>query len=157
MAEIDADRSASNTGTPTAWVGESIGPQLNKSAKAARTMMEQRLAEAGATFGNWVVLATLEAGGSMIQRELAERLSIEGPTLTRHLERMEDRGLIRRVRSGPDRRAAEVILTDTGRELVLRLEVVARKANTRLLEGFSADEVEQLRSLLIRIHANSQP
>jgi len=150
------DTSGIGSSAPTAWVGQSVGPYLAKAAKSARTLMEQRLAEAGATFGQWTVLASLDSDGPMIQRALAEKLSIEGPTLTRHLERMQDRGLVRRTPSPTDRRAAVVELTEAGRTMCHRLELVARQANQDMLTGLSDDEISTLRGLLSRLFDNAR-
>jgi MarR family transcriptional regulator, transcriptional regulator for hemolysin len=118
-------------------------------------LLERRLGRAGASFGNWTVLATLESGGPMIQRVLAEALSIEGPTLTRHLERLEELGLVRRNRSGADRRYALVELTTAGRALCHELDAVARAANDQLLAGFSGEEITQLTSMLRKLTRNA--
>lgn len=142
-------------GARTAWVAGSVGPQLRIAAKSARMLLEQHLSMAGASFGNWTVLATLDSGGSMIQRTLAAALGIEGPTLTRHLDRLEDRRLVRRDRTGADRRYARVELTPAGQALCHRLDAVARTANDQLLAGFSEAEAGQLKVLLQRLTANA--
>jgi MarR family transcriptional regulator for hemolysin len=91
----------------------------------------------------------------MIQRVLATSLSIEGPTLTRHLDRLEELGLILRKRGGVDRRHALVELTAEGRTLCHRLEGIARSANAQLLSGFSEQEVAELKSMLQRLTNNA--
>lgn len=118
-------------------------------------LLERQLGDAGASFGNWTVLAVLESGGPMIQRVLAASLGIEGPTLTRHLERLEELGLIGRDRTGADRRYALVELTATGRNRCHELDAIARTANDQLLAGFSEEELTQLKDMLQRITMNS--
>jgi MarR family transcriptional regulator for hemolysin len=142
-------------GPRTAWVADSIGPHLRLAAKEARTLLERRLSTAGASFGSWTVLAVLEGRGAMIQRVLAESLGIEGPTLTRHLDRLEELGLVRRDRSGADRRYALVSLTDSGRALCHELDAVAREANAQLLAGFSDEEIVALKAMLRRLTSNA--
>src|ERR1019366_7668829 len=93
----------------TGWVADSVGPRLRMAAKSARMLLERHLSHAGASFGNWTVLATLEGGGPMIQRALAASLGIEGPTLTRHLDRLEELGLVRRNRTGAHRRRPDAV------------------------------------------------
>jgi MarR family transcriptional regulator for hemolysin len=97
----------------------------------------------------------LEGRGPMIQRVLAENLGIEGPTLTRHLDRLEELGLVRRDRSGADRRYALVSLTDSGRALYHELDAVAREANAQLLAGFSDAEIAVLKGMLRRLTSNA--
>jgi MarR family transcriptional regulator, transcriptional regulator for hemolysin len=118
-------------------------------------LLERHLSQAGASFGTWTVLATLDGGGPMIQRVLAAALGIEGPTLTRHLERLEELALIRRNRAGADRRYALVELTDAGRALCHELDAIARTANDELLRGFSEDETAQLKGMLQRLTRNA--
>jgi MarR family transcriptional regulator, transcriptional regulator for hemolysin len=148
-------RGPGQAGARTTWVADSVGPQLRLATKSARMLLERHLGRAGASFGNWTVLATLEGGGPMIQRVLAESLSIEGPTLTRHLVRLEELGLVRRNRSGADRRYALVELTTAGRALCHELDTVARAANDRLLAGFSGEEITQLKGMLKKLTRNA--
>lgn len=151
----DAGRGALPPGTPVEWYRSSVGRHLSVAAKSVRAVLAHRLAEAGSTFGTWTVLAALQASGPLIQRELAERLFIEGPTLTRQLTRMESDGLVVRTRSETDRRAATVELTDRGRRLFRRLATVVIEGNAQLLDGFSAAEIETLRGMLDRIQRNA--
>jgi MarR family transcriptional regulator, transcriptional regulator for hemolysin len=97
----------------------------------------------------------LDSAGPMIQRALADSLGIEGPTLTRHLDRLEELGLIGRNRDGTDRRYALVELTQAGQALCHELEAIARAANAQLLSGFSADETAQLKAMLQRLTRNA--
>jgi MarR family transcriptional regulator for hemolysin len=86
---------------------------------------------------------------------LAASLGIEGPTLTRHLDRLEELGLIRRDRTGADRRYTRVELTAAGQALGHELDTIARAANDQLLTGFTDDEVSQLQSMLQRLITNA--
>lgn len=148
-------RGPGNPGARTAWVADSVGPQLRIAAKSARMLLERHLSQAGASFGTWTVLAMLESGGPMIQRVLATSLGIEGPTLTRHLERLEELGLIRRNRTGADRRYALVDLTPSGRALCDELDAIARAAHDQLLSGFSDDEIMQFKDMLGKLTRNA--
>ena len=153
-----ADHPLPGPGKPdarTGWVADSVGPRLRMAAKSARMLLERHLSHAGASFGNWTVLATLEGGGPMIQRALAASLGIEGPTLTRHLDRLEELGLIRRNRTGADRRYARVELTAAGQTLCHDLDAIARTANDQLLTGFTDTEITQLKSMLKRLITNA--
>jgi MarR family transcriptional regulator, transcriptional regulator for hemolysin len=155
---MPADRhppGSANAAARTAWVAGSIGPHLRVAAKSARMLLERHLTQAGASFGTWTVLAVLEGGGPMIQRTLAASLGIEGPTLTRHLDRLEELGLISRNREGADRRYALVELTSAGQTLCHELDAIARTANDQLLSGFSTTETATLKSMLQRLTNNA--
>jgi MarR family transcriptional regulator for hemolysin len=131
-----------------------LGRQLNFAAKAARGYMEQHLATAGSSFAVWTALFALKAKGPLIQRELADMLGVEGPTLTRHLARMEAEGLIVRRRTSSDRRAAVVDMTDAGRQMFDRLSAVVSASGEHVLDGFSPEEIEQFVGYLRRVIRN---
>src|SRR3569833_1905869 len=132
----------------------SLGRRLNFAAKASRSYLEQRLAAAGSSFAVWTALFALKARGPLIQRELAETLHVEGPTLTRHLARMEAEGLIERRRTSADRRAAIVQLTDAGEAMHDRLSTIVSASGDIVLKGFSPQENGGFVSYLNRLIDN---
>lgn len=133
---------------------QALGRLLAFAAKAARGYLEQRLATAGSSFAVWTALFALQERGPLIQRELAEMLNVEGPTLTRHLARMEAEGLIERRRTSTDRRAAVVHLTDAGRAMHARLSDVVRASGGVVFDGFTDQEVEAFSGYLERLIKN---
>jgi DNA-binding MarR family transcriptional regulator len=82
------------------------------------SLVEPRLLElwksTGITFAQRRVLRRLR-DGSRSPGWLAGELGVSGPTLTRHLQRLEDAGLIQRSVDSGDRRRVVVELTDAGR------------------------------------------
>jgi MarR family transcriptional regulator for hemolysin len=131
-----------------------LGRQLNFAAKSARSYLEQHLAAAGASFAVWTALFALKTEGPLIQRELAESLNVEGPTLTRHLARMEAEGLIDRHRMSADRRAAIVRLTDAGEAMYARLSGIVAASGDIVLKGFTPGEMEEFLRYLTRVIDN---
>lgn len=131
-----------------------VGRQLNYAAKAARTYLEQHLMLAGSSFATWTVLFALKSRSPLIQREIADMLGVEGPTLTRHLARMEAEGLIVRRRTPEDRRAAVVELSPQGQAAYKRLSRIVSAGGEQVLDGFSDGELDLLISFLTRIVEN---
>jgi DNA-binding MarR family transcriptional regulator len=76
--------------------------------------------------------------------------------MTRMLDRLEEKGLIRRVRSSKDRRIACLELTEEGRDLYPLLPPVAIKVLNAHLKGFTFEEVALFKDFLNRMRANSQ-
>jgi MarR family transcriptional regulator for hemolysin len=134
-----------------ALVVDCIGRRLTLAARAARHALEAHLATAGMTYAGYVVLMTLRRLEPMIQRELAESLDIEGPTLTRQLERLERQRLIVRRRGEADRRVTLVELSPAGRDMVERLQPVVAAAAQEVAADLDPDEVRLLGSLLDRL------
>jgi MarR family transcriptional regulator for hemolysin len=131
-----------------------VGRDLALLAKALRARFEARLAEAGASFPAWAVLSCAIAEEGLSQRELAERMGIEGATLTKHLDRLEAEGLIARQRDSDDRRIVRVSPTSAARRLHTRMAAVAAGLDADLVAGLSPDEVGGLRRLLAHLMTN---
>ena len=138
-----------STGTP-------IGLQLAHSAKHVGRAFNDALAEVGGSMPMWFILTNLQGAAWRTQHELARALHIEGPTLTRHIDGLEEDGLVVRRRDATDRRAVSVELTDAGRTKHAELLRAVQAFNRRLLSGFSVEEIDELRALLARLEQNAR-
>lgn len=130
-----------------------LGRRLTLAARNARQILDSHLARAGTTYAGWSVLATLHQQGPLMQRELAQRLDIEGPTLTRQLERLERQGVVARRRVDSDRRVALVELTPSGQAMVSQLQEVVAVAAKEVGAGLTTEQLQELGSLLDLITA----
>ncbi len=82
-------------------------------------------------------------------RELARSLHIDASNLTSLVDRLEERGLVRRRPDPDDRRIRQLVLTDDG--LRLRHALNARlMSDPPLLAGLDDTERQQLQGLLTR-------
>ena len=97
---------------------EPLGRQLVFTAKAMREAFESALAGAGGSLGMWVVLSAISSEvGFINQSILASRVKLEGATITHHIDRLEELGLVRRVADPNDRRVRRLELTAEGQKL----------------------------------------
>ena len=77
---------------PTTTIDE-FGIVLFSTARAWRTKLDQRLRPLGFSQGKWRTLMNLSRGGDKLtQKEIAERMGIEEPTLAGLLNRLEGDG-----------------------------------------------------------------
>ena len=133
---------------------EPIGLLLTRTAKVVSRAFDEALTEAGGSLPTWLVLVSLKGQEHGAQRELAEAVGIEGPTLTHHLNRMEADGLVTRRRDPDNRRVHRVELTDDGEAAFRRLLQTVAAFDARLRAGFSDRELTELRGLLERLPTN---
>jgi MarR family transcriptional regulator for hemolysin len=133
-----------------------VGRLLALAAKAVRARFEAELTADGASLATYVVLHDAVAATGLSQRELAERIGLEGPTLTRHLDRMEAEGLIVRRRDPHDRRVWRIEPTPSGRRLYDRLRRTADRLERALTAGLDDAEIDALRHLLTRLRENME-
>jgi MarR family transcriptional regulator for hemolysin len=131
-----------------------IGFHLAHVQKAVGRAFNDALAEAGGSTPVWLVLLSIVQGKPGSQLDLARAVGIEGPTLTRHLDGLEEAGLVVRRRDPDDRRAIRVELTDEGQRLFGDLRQAAIAFNDRLTAGFEEAELDELHALLDRLAAN---
>ncbi len=133
---------------------EPIGLTVTRTAKLVSRAFDDSLAEVGGSLPEWLVLVSLKAHRHGMQRELAEAVGIEGPTLTHHLNRMEADGLVRRSRNPNNRRVHVVELTDKGDAAFQRFVHAVMAFDRRLRAGVSDEEVAALGDLLGRLQLN---
>jgi MarR family transcriptional regulator for hemolysin len=133
---------------------EPIGLEVTRTAKVLSRAFDDALAEVGGSLPVWLVLVSLKGQRHGAQRELAEAVGIEGPTLTHHLNRMEAAGLVTRRRDPENRRNHHVELTDAGEAAFQRLLLTVTAFDGRLRAGFSDKEILALGTVLGRLRAN---
>jgi MarR family transcriptional regulator for hemolysin len=131
-----------------------VGLHIATTAKAVSRAFNDALAEAGGSLPIWLVLSSVKGEARRTQLEVARAVGIEGPTLTRHLDGLEEAGLVRRQRDPDDRRAVRVELTESGEELFQRLRKAVIAFSGRLTEGISDQELDRLRKTLARLEEN---
>jgi MarR family transcriptional regulator, transcriptional regulator for hemolysin len=129
---------------------------LMRTAKDARLCMEAALAEAGASYATFVILDAISLEPGLSQRQIARYLSIEGPPLTRHLDRLEAEGLVERRRDERDRRVQRVYSTTVGTRLYQALCPIVVGLEDELLAGVPPRDVEAFARVLARLHARMQ-
>jgi MarR family transcriptional regulator, transcriptional regulator for hemolysin len=134
--------------------GPPLGLLLATTSKAVGRAFNDALGANGGSIPIWLILNALKSEPRRTQLDLARAVGIEGPTLTRHLDGMEQAGLVRRQRGTLDRRGVQVELTRAGHALHGRLLKAVISFNQQLRTGLADDDVETLRVLLGRLRVN---
>ena len=136
---------------PSQGVGAYIG-------RARRTIVEaidQELAPLDISHAQWIVVMLLGDGAAATAAELCKILIYDPGAMTRLLDRLEKKGVLRRVRTRDDRRTVRLELTAEGAKLYPRILEALVQVFNRLLHGFSRSEVRQLEDMLKRMVANA--
>lgn len=110
------------------------------------------LGEHGVTEQQWRVLRALDhADASMVVGELAESTLLLGPSLSRMLASMVERGLVTRTTDRDDARRAEVAITDAGRALVAEIAPESEWWYDHIEAHLGADDLDELHRILGRL------
>jgi DNA-binding MarR family transcriptional regulator len=111
------------------------------------------------SFAQYNALRIIRGAGSSGIATLAvrERMIEEGTTITRLLDKLEARGLIRRERDFPDRRQVICVATPAGKRLLDRVDPAIDQADEEAMAALTGREIEQLIALLDTIRAGVGP
>jgi MarR family transcriptional regulator, transcriptional regulator for hemolysin len=129
---------------------ETIGQLLHETARVWRHKLDQRLQPLGLSQAKWRTIAHL-ARGHLTQCDLAQRLSIEEPTLARILRNLEDARWIKRENALHDRRCKTVHLQPKSSALLQKIEDTARNLRHELLETIPAQDLQTCLRVLTEI------
>lgn len=135
---------------------EKIGLLLSETARAWRTRLDQRLRPLGLSQGKWTALVHLAvANRPLTQRDVAERVGVEEPTMAGVLRRLENDGWVRRQPCREDRRCKTVHLERRSKKVLESILATARHLRHELLTEISRAELQTCMSVLDRIRAKA--
>jgi DNA-binding MarR family transcriptional regulator len=141
----------------------SIGSQLSRvrvemlAALDHELGTDQRLLDLEMSAAQYIIVANLAGPeGPKSAADLCKGISYDAGAMTRMLDRLEAKALIRRTRSAEDRRLMHLELTDKGRAAYPRMREIAMSVTNRFLRGFSKAEARQLENFLGRMLENAQ-
>lgn len=126
---------------------------LSQVGREHATALDRRFAQFGVTTQQAALLIHAAAEPTSPSK-LAEALGTDTAGMTRLLDRLEAKGLLRRQRHTGDRRAIVIEVTEEGRALLPLLPPVFGQVNTQLFAGFTAEEIEHLTATWQRMLAN---
>src|SRR3954464_8885736 len=134
-----------------------LGLVLFGTARAWRTRLDQRLRPLGLSQGKWRTLMHLSQGGNKLtQKEIAERMGIEGATLAGLLDRLQNDGWVERRGSAEDRRCKTVHLQRGSKAVLDKIFNTAHDLRAELIENISQRDLETCIKVLSKIRDNAE-
>ncbi len=133
---------------------EAVGALVGLTRKAIIERLESELAPHGLSAAQSLVVLVLAQGMADTAAGACKLLSHDPGAMTRLLDRLQAKGLVRRV-PGPDRRSARLELMPKGRRVYAEINAAQVKVLNGMLRGFSPAEARQLESFLKRMLANA--
>ncbi|SFL32030.1 homoprotocatechuate degradation operon regulator HpaR [Shimia haliotis] len=115
--------------------------------------VRKMLADVGVTEQQWRVLRVLVEEGPLDPTSIADRAVLLLPSLTRILQKLEEKGLVSRVRDKTDRRRHVITLTAAGETLIAQNMPAALALAAAQRERLGAEKFDQLIALLGELNA----
>ena len=124
---------------------------LRRIVKALHTYSQDVRSAYGLTGPQLWALKTLQRGGRLSTGRLAAALAVHQSSMSILLDRLEKRGLVRRVRGRADQRFVEIELTARGAKLVADAPEAAQGRLLHALEAMPQREVRTIKGAVARL------
>jgi MarR family transcriptional regulator for hemolysin len=129
--------------------------QLAQLSRSWRAELDRRLVGLGLSQARWLVLLHLSRFEELpTQRELAQSVGVEGPTLARLLDSLEAQGLVTRQAVPEDRRAKKISLSPPAQPLIEKIEAISTQLRKELFAGIDEEELRRCQQVHARILSN---
>ncbi len=133
-----------------------LGFWVGSLSSAIRNSLGRRLAPFDITTSQWAILETCYNGEANSISTLCRYIPVDPAAISRQVDRLVAKGLVRRRRSVKDRRAVHIALTAVGQELVPQLARLANANNDQFLNRLdSAEQAEFVRMLQKMLVSNA--
>ena len=135
---------------------ESVGYLMKRVLLSIAQQADKRLGEVDLTMAQWAPLMRMRQMGQVPVAELARWVNSDAGAMTRLLDRLEKKGLCKRVRSLEDRRVVLMELTPEGLAAIEHVPAVLAEVMNLHLAGFSKTEWQALKVYLGRMVENGE-
>jgi len=133
----------------------SIGFMINRTARAFVKALDTELrGKVGVTFGQWKVIVMLVNQNGLTQKEIADKLGLESPTLIPIIDKMEKETLVVRKVDSDDRRNNRIYRTERADALWDRMNECALKIRQISVKGIPEQDINIMRNVLDKIWQN---
>jgi len=133
---------------------QSVGYLLKQLRNTLDRVVDEEMTEHDLTGVQWGPLLMLQYGLGTTAADLARIGCVDTGAMTRMLDRLEAKGLVRRTPCPRDRRVTQLELTEEGRRLCREIPFGLARVSNGLLRGFTPEEFETLKNFLRRMLAN---
>ncbi|EPQ9019364.1 MarR family winged helix-turn-helix transcriptional regulator [Listeria monocytogenes] len=134
---------------------ESLAKTIAIIHRSESTFKNKKLLETGLNIGQLRYLWTLYKEDGISQESMAKRFMVDKASVTRHIKRLEELGMIRREIDAKDRRIQRIFVTETGFQMRDLIEEVTAEWSALLTANFSEKEKDDLMHLIGRLSDNA--
>jgi MarR family transcriptional regulator for hemolysin len=133
-------------------IGMLIALASKSQEKLAEVEMKRKL---GLTPAQWKVILALNMSDGLTQRDLAEKIYIDGSTLVPVIDKMEQIGLVERKTDSKDRRLNRIFLTKKSESTINSITLIILQLRKIIYSGISENEINLSKTMLKNIIKNS--
>ena len=128
-----------------------LGLLLGRAALLKDRIIDTHMEPHGITAAQFKVMIIIAQFGVDTPAELCRHLSLDSGSMTRMLDRLEQKGLLLRKRCADDRRLVRLALTEEGQALADKLPEIGVNAMNQLAGALDSEELQTLEAILKKI------
>ena len=129
-------------------ITEHLAYLLAQANREINRQLDARFRDEGVPVEQWRILKVLSDGKGHSMGELAETVLLNHPTLTKMVDRMVTDALVYRAQDAEDRRKVLMFISDRGKELTRRLNLLALRQEAHISENYGNKATSDLKRLL---------
>jgi DNA-binding MarR family transcriptional regulator len=137
--------------SPDSQLSTIMGMLIGRTNSLKDRVLDKQLVPYGVTSSQFKVLIIVAQFNADTPVELCRHLSLDSGSMTRMLDRLEQKQLIQRTRSATDRRQVQLALTAEGKAITDRLPQIGADAMNELLGVLAPEEVASLERILSKV------
>lgn len=134
---------------------DSLGFQVGKTSRKMMQLLTSRFKPFDITVEQWSVLCRLWEQDGITQKELAARAVKDQPTITRILDCLDRKGMVRREANVEDRRSFLIRITPEGAEMADKLIPIEVQTIKEIMNGLSQERIDAFRETLLQLENNA--
>ncbi len=137
-------------------LNDSIGMLIVLASKSQERLAELEIKkQLGLTPAHWKVILALNITDGLTQKELADKIYVDGSTLVPVIDKMEKNGLVERRADPKDRRMNRVFLTKKSESTVDSIILIVLQLRKMIFRGISTDQLNSTKKILATMIQNS--
>ena len=135
---------------------ESLGHFIGRTSRVFVNRLQHLFSKSGydLTFEQWLILLVLSFQDGQFQQQIADRTSKDKTTITRVIEGMVKRDLVKKIPDESDKRQNRIYLTDKGKTLRKELKPIIQKNWCEAKKDIAPEQLEICKNVLVKIHDN---
>ena len=137
-------------------IDESVGYLIRQLFNSMQKHIDAEMQSFDLTAMQWGPLLMLASGRGDTAAGLAREACTDTGAMTRMIDRLEAKGLLRRNRSEEDRRIVHLQLTPDGKRIAKQIPHGLANVLNRHLQGFTQSELDNLKETLRRMIENGK-
>ena len=129
---------------------------IDKAIRAYRNYAQRQLKAHGftITIDQWLIIKAILENPGITQNEIGDLVFKDNASVTRIIDLMVKSDYITRQVHPDDRRKTNLNVTDSGKEVIRKVQNIVEKNRKTALNGVTRDELEVMYSALLKISEN---